>query len=257
NYISNYVWNLSLAIALESGGKIGEIMDMSEPIRQAAGRGEDAGTAEFMVEWVKMADKLAGLAAEDEAKGRLFSAGEKLKRAAIYYQTAERMQGHGHPGREETYAKALDSFQRGTRFAKDNVERVEIPYDDGRTLAGLLTRAPGPGPKPAVVYCNGLDSTKEMLYFSWLPQALAKRGISTLCVDQPGTGEALRLQNVPATHESERWASKWVDWLEQQPEVDPKRIGMTGISLGGYYAPRAVAFEPRFASGAVWGANHN
>jgi pimeloyl-ACP methyl ester carboxylesterase len=32
---------------------------------------------------------------------------------------------------------------------------------------------------------------------------------------------------------------------------------MTGISLGGYYAPRAVAFEPRFAAGAVWGANHD
>jgi esterase/lipase len=32
---------------------------------------------------------------------------------------------------------------------------------------------------------------------------------------------------------------------------------MVGISLGGYYTPRAVAFEPRFALGAVWGANHN
>jgi dipeptidyl aminopeptidase/acylaminoacyl peptidase len=44
-----------------------------------------------------------------------------------------------------------------------------------------------------------------------------------------------------------------VDWLEERPEVDTARIGMTGISLGGYYAPRAVAFEPRFASGAVRG----
>jgi fermentation-respiration switch protein FrsA (DUF1100 family) len=31
---------------------------------------------------------------------------------------------------------------------------------------------------------------------------------------------------------------------------------MGGISLGGYYAPRAVANEPRFACGFVWGANH-
>jgi len=29
------------------------------------------------------------------------------------------------------------------------------------------------------------------------------------------------------------------------------------VSLGGYYCPRAVAFEPRFALGVVWGANHN
>jgi esterase/lipase len=32
---------------------------------------------------------------------------------------------------------------------------------------------------------------------------------------------------------------------------------MTGWSLGGYYAPRAAAFEKRFALCAVWGANHN
>jgi esterase/lipase len=39
--------------------------------------------------------------------------------------------------------------------------------------------------------------------------------------------------------------------------VNSKAIGMTGISLGGHYAPRAVAYELRFASGAAWGANHN
>jgi dienelactone hydrolase len=255
-YFPNYVWNLSVSIALESGAKIGEIIDMCAPIRDAAERGEDAGTGAFLAEWVKMADKLVGLAAEDEASGRLFSAGDKLKRAALYYQMAERMQGHGHPGRSETYAKAIDSFQRGTNFADDAVERVEIPYE-GKSLSALWTRAPGEGPRPAVIYCNGLDSTKELLWVSWLPHALAKRGISTLCVDQPGTGEAIRLQNLAVIAESERWASPWVDWLEAQPDVDAKRIGMTGISLGGHFAPRAVAFEPRFASGAVWGANHD
>lgn len=255
-YFPNYIWNLSLAIALESGGKIGEIVDMCQPIKDAAAGGADAGTPAFMREWVRMADKLSVLAGEDEALGRLFSAGDKLKRAALYYQTAERMQGHGHPGRAETYAKALDAFHKGTRFAGDDALRVTIAYE-GKELAALWTRGTGEGPRPAVVYCNGLDSTKELLWFSWLPQALARRGISTLCVDQPGTGEALRLQGLAATHDSERWASKWVDWLERQSEVDPARIGMTGISLGGYYAPRAIAFEPRFASGAVWGANHD
>jgi len=255
-YFPNYVWNLSLAIALESGGQIGEIVDMCAPIKAAADRGTDAGTPEFMREWVRMADKLAALAEEDQARNRLFSAGEKLKRAALYYTTAERMQGHGHPGRKETYAKALDAFDRAMRYTREPVERVAIPYE-GKELSALYHRAPGDGPKPVVVYCNGLDSSKELLWYSLLPVALAKRGISTLCVDQPGTGEALRLQRLPATHESERWASKWVDWLETRPDADPARIGMTGISLGGYYAPRAVAFEPRFASGAVWGANHD
>lgn len=255
-YFPNYIWNLSVAIALESGGRIGEIVDMCQPIRDAAASGADAGTPQFMAKWVEMGDKLIGLADEDEAAGRGFSASDKLERASLYLLVAERMQGHGHPGRAETYARALDTFARSTRLGSINRERVEIPLTTG-TMPALYTRAEGPGPHPVVVYCNGLDSCKELLYWSRLPEALAKRGISTLCVDQPGTGEALRLQNLPVDPHSENWASKAIDWLETQPDVDPKRIGMTGISLGGHFAPRAVAYEPRFASGACWGANHN
>lgn len=252
----NYIWNLSVAIALESGGQIGEIVDMCQPILDAAAGGGDAGTPAFMKQWAAMGDKLVELAAEDEAKGRGFSASAKLERASLYLFVAERMQGHGAPGRKETYAKALDAFARSTALGSINRERVEIPLSTG-TMSALYTRGNGEGPRPVVVYCNGLDSCKELLYWSRLPEALAKRGISTLCVDQPGTGEALRLQGLPVDPHSENWASKAVDWLETQADVDPKRIGMTGISLGGHFAPRAVAYEPRFASGACWGANHN
>ena len=252
----NYIWNLSVAIALESGGRIGEIVDMCRPILDAAADGGDAGTPMFMKAWAGMGDKLLDLAAEDEAKGRAFSASDKLERASLYLFVAERMQGHGAPGRAETYARARDAFDRSTALGGINRERVEIQLETG-TMPALFTRAPGDGPMPVVVYCNGLDSCKELLYWSRLPQALARRGVSTLCVDQPGSGEALRLQGLPVDPHSESWASKAVDWLEAQPEVDPRRIGMTGISLGGHFAPRAVAYEPRFASGAVWGANHN
>ncbi|KTF67597.1 alpha/beta hydrolase family protein [Sphingomonas sp. HT-1] len=255
-YFPNYIWNLSVAIAMESGGQIGELVDMCQPIKDAAAAGADAGTPQFMAQWVAMADKLIGLAAEDEARGRAFSASNKLERAALYLFTGERMQGHGHPGRKETYAKARATFDKSTMLGQINRERVEIPLATG-TMPALYTRAPGEGRKPVVVYCNGLDSCKELLYWSRLPEALARRGISTLCVDQPGSGEALRLQNLPVDPHAENWASRAVDWLERQPDADPKRIGMTGISLGGHFAPRAVAYEPRFASGACWGANHN
>ena len=254
-YFPNYIWNLSLAMALESGGKIGEIVDMCAPLREAAERG-DAGTPQFMQQWVRIADTLIELAGEDEAKGRGFSASDKLERAALYLLVAERMQQQGSAGREETYARARAAFDRSTMLGKLDRERVEVRLAEG-TMPALWTRAPGDGAKPAVVYCNGLDSCKELLWWSRLPEALARRGISTLCVDQPGSGEALRLQGLPVDPRSERWASKAVDWLETQAEVDSKRIGMTGISLGGHFAPRAVAYEPRFASGAVWGANHN
>ncbi|MEC3911849.1 alpha/beta fold hydrolase [Sphingobium sp. CR2-8] len=255
-YFPNYIWNLSVAIAMESGAQMGEIIDMCQPIRDAAASGADAGTPQFMAQWAAMGDKLIALAQEDEARGRAFSASNKLERAALYLMTAERMQGHGHPGRKDTYAKALATFARSTKLGSLDRERVDIPLAKG-TMPALYTRAAGEGRKPVVVYCNGLDSCKELLYWSRLPEALARRGISTLCVDQPGSGEALRLQDLPVDPHSENWASKAVDWLETQDDVDPARIGMTGISLGGHFAPRAVAYEPRFASGAVWGANHN
>jgi dienelactone hydrolase len=255
-YFPNYIWNLSVAMALESGGKIGEIVDMCQPLKDAAASGADAGTPQFMVQWVAQADRLIELADEDEAQGRGFSASDKLERASLYLLVAERMQAQGSEGRMETYRKALASFERSTRLGKLNRERVEVPLAEG-TMPALFIRANGNGQRPVVVYCNGLDSCKELLYWSRLPEALARRGISCLSVDQPGSGEALRLQGLTVDPHSESWASKAVDWLERQPDVDPKRIGMTGISLGGHFAPRAVAFEPRFASGAVWGANHN
>jgi pimeloyl-ACP methyl ester carboxylesterase len=253
----NYVWNLSVDIAIESGAQIGEIDEMCRPLLQAAERGEDAGTERFLAEWLHMADKLCELAGEDEALGRKFSAGTKLQRAALYYITAERMQGHGHPGRAEVYEKGQATFKRAMALGQENCERFEIPYA-GSFIPALLTRPEkANGPSPAVIFVNGLDSCKELLFWSKLPAALARRGISTLCIDQPGTGEALRACGLHATHESERWATPVYEWLSAREEIDAARIGLTGLSLGGYFTPRAVAFEPRFAAGAVWGANHN
>ncbi len=253
----NYVWNLSLAIAMASGAEIGELMDMCAPLKEAAAKGTDAGTPQFMAEWMKVADRLIGLAGEDEALGRRLSAGKKLQRAALYLLTAERMQGHGHPGRAATFQRAQDAFRSGVTLARENCRRVEIDYEGG-IIPGLFTEAEGvSGPAPCVLFVNGLDSCKELLFWTWLPHALARRGVSTLCIDQPGAGEALRIGGMPATPYSERWASPCFDWLAGQNEVDPSRIGMCGISLGGHFVPRAVANEPRFAAAAVWGANHN
>ena len=254
---ANYVWNLSINIALASGAEMGEIDEMCRPLREAATRGEDAGTAEFFTVWLAMADKLSALADEDVGLGRNFSASAKLHRASLYYQTAERMQRHGYPPRKQAFQKGQESFQRAITLGKDNCRRIEIAYGGG-IIPGLLTQAVGvDGPAPLMVFINGLDSSKEMLYWTRLGDELARRGVSTLHIDQPGSGEALRLHDLTAVYDSERWAAKVVDYLETLEEVDPKRIGLMGLSLGGYYAPRAVAFEPRFALGAVWGANHN
>src|SRR5262249_40396742 len=48
--------------------------------------------------------------------------------------------------------------------------------------------------------------------------------------------------------------SACIDWLEQRADVNPERIGIVAISLGGYYAPRCASLEPRFAACIAWGA---
>ena len=131
--------------------------------------------------------KLVELAAEDEARGRMFTAGVKLNRAATYYQTAERMQAHG-----DAAPRVLSQPRHlPARVAAENYERVEIPYV-GAHIAGLYVRAEGARARRRSCCVNGLDSSKEMNYRVGLPRGLAKRGVSTLNIDQPGTGEALR-----------------------------------------------------------------
>ena len=96
---TNYVWNLSVDLAIEMGARIGEIEAMCAPLQEAAKAPDAAGTQAFRETWVTMADRLCELAAEDEARGRLVSAGEKYRRASAYLTTAERLQAHGSEGR--------------------------------------------------------------------------------------------------------------------------------------------------------------
>lgn len=256
-FTGNYVWNIAVNLALEAGARIGEIDDMCRPLREIASRGDDEGTQAFFRAWIGTADRLCELADEDMARGRELSAGTKLNRAAIYYLTAERMQSHDFAPRAEAYRKGVQAFDRGQRLGRANVARVEIPYRGG-VIAGIFVRAESAsGPAPVLVQVNGLDSFKELIYWVGVPNQLARRGVASLIIDQPGSGEALRLHGLTATHESEHWASAVIDYLETRADIDPKRIGLHGVSLGGYFAPRAVAFEPRFALGAVLGANHN
>lgn len=254
---TNYVWNLSVDLAIEMGARMGEIEEMCAPLQEAAKQPDAMAprpSGKYGRPWPT---SCAAWPKRTKPPADACPCGEKYNRAATYYLTCERLQAHGAPGRAALYQRFLDTFARGIDLAKENCERVEIPYE-GKHLSGLLVRAEGvSGPAPLLVQVNGLDSTKEMKYRVGLPAWLARRGVSSLIVDQPGTGEALRLHGMTARHDSEHWASRIVDWLETRADVDARRIGLEGVSLGGYYCPRAVAFEPRFACGVVWGANHD
>lgn len=253
----NYVWNLSVNIALNLGASIGEVDEANRPVLEAGREGADAGTAAFFDSWCGLADRLVAQARENEAQGHFLSASERYRRASIYYMTAERMQKQGFAPREAAYRKVLDTTLEAIRLGGLNAERVEIPYE-GSSYPGFFIKAPaGPdGPAPCMIHTNGLDSIKEMIYWSGIGDDLAARGVSTLMIDHPGVGEALRLKGMAGVHDSERWASAAVDYLMTRDDVDADHIGIMGWSLGGYYAPRAAAFEPRLKQCVSWGANH-
>ncbi len=161
-----------------------------------------------------MADTLIELADEDEARGRGFSASDKLERAALYLLVAERMQAQGScRARGDLRTAPAQPSIAPPRSGASTASAWRSRLAQRHHARAVHARA-GRGPHPVVVYCNGLDSCKELLYWSRLPEALARRGVSTLCVDQPGSGEALRLQELPVDPHSENWASKAVDWLE-------------------------------------------
>lgn len=255
---ANYVWNLSANLALCVGANSGEVDAICRQLAAASEGGGDAGTEAFFQVWCEQADRLVELAAEDLQAGRRLSAGAKHGRAAIYYLTAERMQHRDYAPRKQAYQKMLTSFASYIDLHEENCERVEIPFQ-GKTLAGLLVRAKGSVARkaPCVALFNGLDSTKEMLYGSGLQQALSERGISSISVDQPGVGEALRLQGLHAVVESETWAGAVLDYMQTWPHVDGDMCAVAAWSLGGYYAPRAAAMEKRFRLCVAWGANFN
>jgi dipeptidyl aminopeptidase/acylaminoacyl peptidase len=251
----NYVWNLGVVATLNSGGLIDEVDRACRPIREAATRGEDAGTSDFLRAWSALTDQLVGQAEAAEKAGHARTAAQLYARATNYLCQAERMLSNSDPDRLPTYRRVL-ALQEKAFDAR--VVRVEIPYE-GTTLPAYYSKAPAAddASAPVVVLVNGLDSTKEHQYSSGHWAELAARGISCLMLDQPGTGEALRLQGLTARIDTEVWAAAAVDWLETRTDVDHARIGIVGWSLGGYYAPRAAAFEKRFALCVAWGANHN
>ena len=253
----NYIWNLGVVATLNSGGTIDEVDRACRPIRELAQQGSDVGTQEFMVSWRRVADQIEEQALEAEKAGHLRTAGQKYFRAAAYLCQAERMLSNSSPDRVPTYQHLLALMEKSFELVDPATSRVEIPFE-GTSLPAYFTNASRDGePVPVMIMWNGLDSTKEHMYTSGWPAEMAARGISVLQVDCPGSGEALRLQGLTSRVETEEWARAIVDYLETRSDVRLDRIGLVGWSLGGYYVPRAAAFEKRLALAVAWGANHN
>ena len=73
-----------------------------------------------------------------------------------------------------------------------------------------------------------------------------------LLVDTPGRGSSMYLRGIPTRPDYEVPGMASIDWLVSRPEVDPDRIGLMGISMAGYYAPRVAAFDERVKALIAW-----
>ncbi|MEY9862032.1 alpha-beta hydrolase superfamily lysophospholipase [Catenulispora sp. GAS73] len=242
----NYMWSGAVTLSMMAGGELGQIHRAISPLRNTEPNPEAWASA-----WDGAGALQVEFAEKERSLGMRGAATARFLRASNYYLTGERQTPPG-PAKSNSYERGLAAFASAVELMDRPLERVEVPSPDG-ILPGWLIPAHGvTGPAPVVVFYNGFDVTKELLY-GFIREEFADRGIACLVIDTPGTGEPLRLRGVPSRPDYEVPTTAIVDHLVTRPDIDPARIGLLGISLGGYYAPRGASFEPRIKAVAGWG----
>ncbi len=250
----NYRWSAAfinmIGCIAYGGAEIGELHKIGRMLKD---KGPEDDAAWFDA-CVKVADGVRAYAEKWDQQGYRFSAAHAYLRACNYYQMAERFRTPKDKTGLDVYRTGVECFHRHVALTDLKIEIVEVPYE-GKSLPGYFAHAQNAKSKrtPCVVFFDGLDVTKEIQFVRGVSD-LVKRGISCLVMDGPGTGEAIRFRGFVLRHDYEAAGSACIDFLEKRADVDPKKIGVVAISLGGYYAPRCAAMEPRFAACIAWGA---
>jgi dienelactone hydrolase len=174
------------------------------------------------------------------AEGYALSAGAHFTRAALCFHFGKFLFVNDLEQMTRAHAKAVECRNRALPLLRPPGERVAIPYD-GKQLYGNLRRPSATARPPVVVMCMGLDSAKEEM--DDYENRFLARGLATLAFDGPGQGEGE--YDFGLCPEYEKPVKAVVDFLETRSDIDIARIGIWGVSLGGYFAPRAAAFEKR------------
>lgn len=204
---------------------------------------------DWLPAWVALAEMHESLARDAEGRGRTLTAGEAYVRAALCYHFAKFVWLVDLDRHRAAARRSVESLYAAHRLLDPTAERIETRLD-GMTMAANLRR-PALGRPPLVLVIPGLDSTKEE-FFYW-EQVFLDRGMATLSLDGPGQGET----GGHIRPDYEVAVSAILDALAKRSDLDLARIGAAGVSLGGYYAPRAAAFEPRVKAVASIGGPYN
>jgi 2,6-dihydroxypseudooxynicotine hydrolase len=190
--------------------------------------------------WSRVGAVHEALGRDALAEGRTRSAGAHLAQAATYYHFAKFLFVDFPDQARRAHAAAVRCLDDALPHLDPPGQRVEIPFEGSR-LVGVLRLPPGAGPHPLVVLVPGLDSAKEE--FRSTEQLFLERGMGTFSVDGPGQGEAE--YDLAIRGDWEVPGAAILDRLSELPGVDRDRIGVWGVSLGGYYAPRWASGDER------------
>jgi len=176
-----------------------------------------------------------------EAERHYVSAATHYFHAAISYHFGKYLFVRKPQELRVAHERVVLDYKKSLPYFDFPGEHVAIPYENGGTMHGVL-RKPWHTPRaPVVILVPGLDSVKEELHN--YGDDFLRRGMAVLAIDGPGQGEMEF--DYPMRYDYEIPVKHAIDYLEGRPDVDARRIGLMGVSLGGYYVVRAAAFEPR------------
>lgn len=223
------------------GADMGEVLEIVRHIREG-------DTASWYQAWEAAATRLV-LRADRLADMR--SRGQAMLRAHNYLRTAEFFLAPSDPQRAPTFRRNVAAFEAGLDALQVQCERTTVPFGPHHLNAIFYPGPAGAEPRPLLVLCGGFDSTLEELYFTLVPAA-HERGFGVLAFEGPGQGAVLREQQLTFTHQWELPTTAVLDAHFARHPSRGKTI-MIGMSMGGYLAPRAAAFDRRIDGVVAFG----
>ena len=237
---------LRLVAEAQQGG--GDVFDIARTCREI----EQGDHVSWEREWIALARRIEGKARDALAAGRKTTARKYFFQANQYWRMADVfLDIDRNADRAERFAKAQACFREAAALNSPPIEVIEVRcgmevYD------GYFCHPvdPAPGKWPAVLFLGGADAYAEEIYFSG--RQMCERGWAMLLVDTPGRGSSMYLKGIPTRPDYEVPGMAAIDYLVSRPEVDAQRIGLMGISMAGYYAPRVAAFDKRIKALVGW-----
>lgn len=199
-------------------------------------------------EWTRVAERNEKMADAYAADGLRVSASNYYLRASRFYRESNFYLPDTHPKQLESYKKYRATFDRTWEMVAPPFERVTITIQ-GKALPAYFRKPRGAAGTrfPVVIAFQGADSMAENTIMGGASGFVA-RGMGFLAMDLPGMGHAQRLENMYLPPDTESVVKPVIDYLVTRPDVDPNRLAIEGISMGGYGAPRAAAGDSRISA---------